>query len=111
MLDRSQRALRLVAAFTVHSSQLMLARWEEKSEGCEQMRKQTEVADNGKDMAPELDGVWTTQDESPRVDCMPILHAYLTTLKRRYSVQVPKLFRTAKHDESCPIQQLDSNGT
>lgn len=26
----------------------------EKSEGCEQMRKQTEVADNGKDMAPEL---------------------------------------------------------
>lgn len=52
------------------------------------MRKQTEVAGNGKDMAPELDGVWTTQDESPRVDCMPILHAYLT-MKRRYSVQVP----------------------
>jgi hypothetical protein len=62
------------------------------------MRKQTEVADNGTDMAPELDGVWTTQDESPRVDCMPILHAYLTTL------------RSAKHEESCPIQQL-SNGT
>jgi hypothetical protein len=35
-------------------SQLMLPRWEENSEGCEQMRKQTVVAENGKDMAPEL---------------------------------------------------------
>lgn len=76
------------------------------------MRKQTEVAGNGKDMAPELDGVWTTQDESPRVDCMPILHAYLT-MKRRYSVQVPVFWtvRIATHEESCPIQQLDSNDT
>lgn len=91
MLDPSQRALRFDAAFTAD-----VTPWEEKSQGCEQMRKQTEVADNGKDMAPELDGVWTTQDESPRVDCMPILHAYLT-MERRYSVQGPVILDS----ESC----------
>lgn len=49
--DRAQANGRCVS---LPLSQLMLPRWEENSEGCEQMRKQTVAAEDGKDKAPGL---------------------------------------------------------